>query len=259
MPAVDVTTLKIVAVPAEHGASVMLGESLLAGLLIAASALGFYPALGWVFLFLMSHPLKIVIKDMSHRVFVARTSLALGCSGIFGLLSLVFFTTTYVLSGPAFLLVLVGVIPLGLLHVWAVVKAGKKELLAEISGAVSLGAAGASIILAAGHPYSQAWVVWAVLAVRALTSIIYVRERLNQSRSRDNHWILFMGSHMVAVVVFVFLVMAHLVHPFILIAGLLLLMRLGLIYKRIPVTAKGLGIQESILGIVFVLCVVFAF
>jgi len=57
-----VTTIKIVALPAEHGASVMLGESLLAGLLIAVSGHGFLPALGWVFLFLMSNPLKIAIR-----------------------------------------------------------------------------------------------------------------------------------------------------------------------------------------------------
>ena len=61
----DVTTIKIVVLPAEHGASVMFGESLLAGLLIAASGKGFLPALGWVFLFLMSNPLKILIKDIS--------------------------------------------------------------------------------------------------------------------------------------------------------------------------------------------------
>jgi hypothetical protein len=53
-PAV-VTTIKNVVIPVEHGASVMLGESLLAGLLIGASGKGIFPAVGWVFSFLNEH------------------------------------------------------------------------------------------------------------------------------------------------------------------------------------------------------------
>ena len=76
MRAADVTTIKNVLLPSEHGASVMAGESLVAGLLIAASAKTFLLALGFVFLFLMTQPLKIAIKDMRQNVLVHRTKVA---------------------------------------------------------------------------------------------------------------------------------------------------------------------------------------
>ncbi len=255
----DVTTIKIVAIPAEHGASVMLGESLLAGLLVAASGKGMLPAFGWLFLFLMSNPFKILLKDISHQVFTNRTSMALWfCSG-FGILALGFFVGTYILSGPLFMIVFAGVIPLGLIHLWTVVKAGKKEFTAELSGVLSLGAVAASIVLAAGHSYAQAFVLWAILAVRAVTSIIYVRERLNQSHGKINNYGLVNFVHIAGVALLGMLVLAHLVSSLLFIAGFLLVIRLWFLYQRQPITAKNLGLQESVLGIAFVVLVAFAF
>ncbi len=237
----------------------MLGESLLAGLLIAASGKGFLPALGWLFLFLTSHPLKIAIKDIIHHVFTTRTSLALWCVTGFGILSLASFIMTYFFCGPLFLFVLAGVIPLGVIHLWTVTSASKKEFTAEMSGALSLGAAAASIVLAAGHPYIQALTLWAVLAVRAMTSVIYVCERLAQSRGIINNNGAVVLAHVTGIVLFGALVLAHLVKPLIFIAGLLLVMRLWFMYQRRPITAMKLGLQESMVGIVFVVLIIFSF
>jgi hypothetical protein len=251
-----VTTIKIVALPAEHGASVMLGESLLAGLLIAVSGHGFLPALGWVFLFLMSNPLKIAIKDISRHVFTARTSVALWfCTG-FGILALGFFLATFYYSGPSFLLILIGVIPLGMIHLWAVVNAGKKEFIAELFGALTLGAAAASIILAAGHFYVQAMTVWAILAIRAGTSVVYVRHRLNQTRGKGYNLALLILIHTLGIAFLGGLVIAHLAKPIILIAGFLLTLRLLFVLNKSSVSPVLLGVQESILGIIFVILIV---
>ena len=255
----DAAAIKIVVMPVEHGASVMLGESLFAGMLIAASAKGLLPALGWLFLFLMNNPFKIAIKDISHRVFTKRTFIALWFCAGFGILALGCFTAAYFLDGALFLIVLAGVIPLGILHLWAVFKAGKKEFTAELSGALTLGAAAASNVLAAGHSYAQAFALWAVLAVRAMTSVIYVRERLSQGRGKIINRGLVYWVHIAGVMVFGALVLAHLVKPLIFVAGLLLLMRLWFLNRRLTITAKNLGLQESMLGIVFVILIVFAF
>ena len=237
----------------------MFGESLLAGLLIAASGKGLLPALGWVFLFLMSNSLKILLKDVLHNVFTNRTSVALWFSLCFCILALGFFVGTYFVSGPLFLIVLIGVIPLGFIHLLAVVNEGKKEFTAELFGVLSLGAAAASIVLAAGHPYTQALALWTVLAIRGVTSIIYIRERLAQSRGKINNYGLVNLVHIAGVAVLGGLVLAHLIKPLIFIAGLLLVMRLWFMYQRQSITAKNLGLQESILGIAFVVLVVFSF
>ena len=237
----------------------MFGESLLAGLLIAASGKGLLPALGWVFLFLMSNSLKILLKDVLHNVFTNRTSVALWFSLCFGILALGFFVGTYFVSGPLFLIVLIGVIPLGFIHLLAVVNEGKKEFTAELFGVLSLGAAAASIVLAAGHPYTQALALWTVLAVRAVTSIIYVRERLGQGRGKTNNYSLVNLAHIGGGVVFYGLVLANLVKPLIFFAGLLLVMRLWFMYQRVLITARNLGFQESVLGIAYVVLIIFSF
>ena len=139
------------------------------------------------------------------------------------------------------------------------VNAGKKEFAAELFGVLSLGAAAASIVLAAGHPYTQALALWTVLAIRGVTSIIYVRERLAQSRGKINNYSLVNLAHIAGVAVLGGLVLAHLIKPLIFIAGLLLVMRLWFMYQRQSITAKNLGLQESILGIVFVVLVIFSF
>ncbi|MBF0504624.1 MAG: YwiC-like family protein [Candidatus Omnitrophica bacterium] len=252
-------TIKNVTLPTEHGASVMLGESLCAGLFIAASAKGFLPALGWLFIFLLIHPFKIAVKDMSHGIMTARTSTALWCSAVFGLLAGSLIIATYIVSGFSFLFVLAGVIPLGILHLWAVVNANKRELTAELSGALSLGAPAASILLVAGHPYAQALALWTVLAVRALTSVIYVRERLNQSRGKINNIGLVEQVHTAGMAVLWAMVLVHLVKPLIFIAGFLLVMRLWLLYQRRPITAINLGLQELMLGAAFVILTIFSF
>jgi len=258
MQAADATTIKNVVVPAEHGASVMLGESLLAGLLLAGSLKGFWPAFGWVFLFFMSHPLKIFLKDKDHHVLTGRTLVAGWFSLGFGVIALAFFAGTYLFCGPYFLWVLIGVIPLGLIHLMAVVKEGKKEFVAELFGVLSLGAVAASIVLAAGHSYAQALTLWTVLAVRAVTSIIYVRERLNQRRSKICNYRSVNLAHMAGVAVLGMLVLAHLIKPLILMAGLLFIIRLWLMYQRQAVIPKNLGLQESLWGVVFVLLLVFS-
>lgn len=259
MRPVDVTTIKNVALPVEHGASVMLGESLLVGLLIGASGKGILPALGWLFLFLMSHPFKIAFKDMSRGIFNTRTSVALFCCGSFGILAALFFAMTYFSGGPKFLIALVGAMPFGIVHLWAVVNDRKKEITAELFGALALGASAACIVLAVGYPWLQALCLWVVLAVRAMTSVIYVRERLRLNRGQQHNLGMVIFVHIVGFMILAGLALAHLVQPLILIGGLLLLIRLSFMRQSLSITANQIGLQEAALGISFVIITVFSF
>ncbi len=252
MRAADVTTIKNVLLPSEHGASVMAGESLVAGLLIAASAKTFLLALGFVFLFLMTQPLKIAIKDMRQNVLVHRTKVALGAAVACFLLAGICLTETYALRGGAFLLMILTAVPLVLLHFWSVVSDGKKELVAELLGALSLGAIAAAIIVTAGYSYIQAFVLWGILAVRCGTSVIYVRYRLNQSRGKEQNPVQLVFVHVIGVGLLGIVVISYFAKPIILIGGLLLVLRLFFVYKNFLITPQKLGIQEIIIGAMFV-------
>jgi hypothetical protein len=142
---------------------------------------------------------------------------------------------------------------------WSVVKGGKKELIAELFGALSLGGAAASIVLAAGHSYVQALALWVALAVRAMTSVIYVREQLRYHRGDAHDFRTVISVHVAGFALLLVLMAAHLVKPLICFAAFLLLARLCFMHERSVISAKALGLRESALGIIYVVLLLLAF
>lgn len=255
----DALNLKAVLIPSEHGASVMLAESLAAGLIIGSSPQGFIPAAGWVLVFFMSQPLKIAVKDISRGIFTDRTRAAVYYALLFGLFSAAAMAVGVHFSEGRLLWILGAVLTLGAVHLLATVKGGKKELAAELFGALSLGGAAASILVAAGMPLVNAFVLWGVLAMRAGTSVLYVRGRLRLMRRQETRLSEILLVHLLALAALTALVLLHALKPVILWAGLLLVARLLLLTDKKPVSAKIVGIQESLLGALYVVFVVWAF
>ncbi|MDE2008839.1 MAG: YwiC-like family protein [Candidatus Omnitrophica bacterium] len=252
---VDASIIKKVILPAEHGASIMLAESLMAGLWIGASFKGFVCALGWIFIFFMSQPLKIAVKDDSRNIFAPRTEAALWCATVMGILAILAVFWTYFLSGPSFLMALAAVMPLGAVHLWTTIFEGKKEFAAELFGVLSLGAAAASIVLASGHQVSQAFVLWLVLAIRAGASVVYVRYRLRQMRNESTNFSMVVIVHILGLIMICGLVLFHIVKPVVILAGLLLIVRLSFRYRN-TISAQVLGIHESLMGLFYVVLVI---
>ncbi len=251
----DAAIIKVVMLPAEHGASIMLVESLVAGLWIGSSLKGIVPALGWIFIFFMTQPLKILIKDISCKIFTPRTKAAFWCGAVMGILAAGAMFWTCFFSGPSFWAIFAVVLLLGVIHLWATIYEGKKEFTAELFGVLSLGAAAASILLAAGHSWQQAFVLWLVLAIRAGTSVVYVRQRLRQMRNEGTNFQMVVIVHILGLIMVCGLVFFHLAKPVIILAGFLLIMRLLFKYRH-TVSPQALGIHESLLGLFYIVLVV---
>ena len=71
---------------------------------------------------------------------------------------------------------------LAVVGVFLVIRGKGRSALAEISGAVALGASAAAIVIAGGWTPVAALALWVVPAVRAFSSILYIRIRLRRAR-----------------------------------------------------------------------------
>lgn len=253
----DKTNIKSIVVPAEHGASVMLAESVLAGLWIGASSKGWLPAAGWVLVFLSSQPLKIFVKDYSRGIFTARTRAALWCFLFIGALAAGAMVRTCAAGGRSFWAVMAGTAVLGSIHFWAVIRGNKKELISELFGALTLGAGATLILIACGHSLESALLVWGILAVRGATSVVYVRHRLRELRGEKSSFLGVVAVHLSGLAVLGCFSYFRMTKLWIVLAGILLFARLW--YKTGRTTAVGLGIQETIIGIFYVALAIAAF
>ena len=173
------------ALPAEHGGWSFVAEPAILGLALAPSAAGACLALAALVGFLARHPLKLLLMDRRRGARYPRTALAEGVfAGYTGLASLLV-ALAFVLAPAPFWLPLLAATPIGLVAVAFDALGRSREALPEAAGAVALGASATAIALAGGAPAGAAWGAWALLALRAATSVPYVRARLRLDRGRE--------------------------------------------------------------------------
>jgi hypothetical protein len=181
-PARPAVTWKPVALPAEHGGWGFLAEPVVLGLVLAPSTAGACLALAALAGFMARHPLRLWLLDRRKGVRYPRTALAarffLGYVGLASLL----FAGAFALKIAPFWPALALSAPIGLMALGFDARGRSREALPEASGAVALGASAAAIALAGGAPPAVAWGAWALLALRAVTSVLYVRARIRLDR-----------------------------------------------------------------------------
>jgi uncharacterized MAPEG superfamily protein len=173
---------KSVAIPVEHGGWGFLAEPVALGLLIAPSAAGACLALSALAAFLARHPLRLVWLDRRRDARYPRTVLAerflLGYASLAALLVAAGLSRAVAPVWPA----LAAATPLGLGALALDARGRSRDALAETFGATALSSAVAAIALAGGAAPALAWGAWALLAARAVVSILYVRARIRLDR-----------------------------------------------------------------------------
>jgi len=184
--------LRPLALPYEHGAWGFLFEPIVLALLVAPSVSGVCVAIGIVAAFLIRQPLRLAMRDRMQRKRYPRTraceAFALGYSVIAAI--------AFAFAGFAPLLPLVAVLPLAAIQFTLDYRNRGKTLTAELCGALAAGAAATSIVLAASQPLVLGLTLWALLALRAVPSILYVRSVL-----RGGSRAVMLSAHVVAVLV----------------------------------------------------------
>ncbi|MCA9904628.1 MAG: YwiC-like family protein [Anaerolineae bacterium] len=243
------------ALPAQHGGWGFWFEPALAGLIAAPSTAGLWLALSGLGALLLHHPLMVAYKDLRRGRMYARTRTAMLLASVYALIMLAAFTMAYMQAGAAFLPVLLIALPCALIYFWHDLRNDARSVVAEVCGVIAFAVIAPACGLAAGWTALPALALWALIIVRAVTSILYIRERLRLEKGKTAHHVLVHGAHVVGLLVIAGLAAAGSAPWLPLIAGVLLTVRalLGLSERRQSVPPKILGFREIAYGTIFAL------
>ena len=174
---------RAVALPAEHGGWGFLVEPVVLGLVLAPSAAGLCLALAALAGFLARHPLRLWLLDRRKHARYPRTALAERFFSGYAVLALALLAAG-LRPGASALLAAAG---------RGRADRARRPRFRRASAAAARpcprrrerwrsGASATAIALAGGAPAALAWGAWALLALRAVTSVLYVRARIRLDR-----------------------------------------------------------------------------
>jgi len=226
------------------------------GLLVAPSLAGLFLGLAAACAFLARHPFKIVAGDRRRGRRFPRTPAAEAFLALYGALALAS-ALAAVATAPsfAFVLPLLAAAPLVAAQLFFDAKGRSRALAPELSGSAGLAAVATGIALAGGLAAAPAFALWALLAGRAVPSILYVRARLRLLHGEAPAKLPTTLAHAAALVLVSLLAWSGLAPPLAALAFLVLLARAarGLAAPRGEGSAKRVGVAEIIYGAMTVL------
>ncbi len=253
--------LKSIALPVEHGSWAFLLEPILLALLLTPSPAAFWLSVAALGVFLIHQPMKIALKDHLKGKRYPRTPWAERFAGLYAALGIsagIFVLLTA--QGP-FWIPIVLAVPFASLQMLYAARGQGREILPEILGAIALGAVLPAAALANTWAVGPALVLWLIPAVRAITSIYYVRVRLRQERGEPAPVARVVEAHALALAFFTGLAILRWIHWLVPVAMVLLLVRAwyGLSSYHLIVPAKVVGFQEMGYGLLTVLLVAISY
>ncbi|GAB4521976.1 MAG: hypothetical protein OHK0046_33970 [Anaerolineae bacterium] len=244
------------ALPAEHGAWGFLLEPIALGLLLAFSPSAILLSLAMLAAFLVHQPLKITLKDLAKQRFTPRTAIAMRFALLYGGTALICLVPVILVNGTAFLLPLLLASPLIFVQQRHDVRNQSRTLAAEMSGSLALGATAAALVMLSDWAWAASLLLWGILALRTITSILYVRGKLRLERDKPVQWRGIVAAHALALVLAAAWVVANVVPLSVLLGVLLLTMRAihGLQARR-NVKAARVGVGEMLIGLLYIVLV----
>ena len=178
----DPAALRRVLLPTEHGGWAFLGEPIVLGLVLAPSAAGALVAVATVAAFFARQPLKLFGADRKRGKIYPRTIVAERAFAVCALIGAAALAGALALARGPVLLAVGAAAPIAAVAVTYDLSRRSRDLGAELSGALAMGAAATAIAFAAGWDRAEAFGLWGVLAVRAVGTIPFVRARLRLER-----------------------------------------------------------------------------
>lgn len=176
--------LRLIALPTEHGGWAFLIAPILTGLWVRPTVAGGWLSLAALGAFLTRQPLKLALSDWRSGKRYPRTVWAERFACLYATLSLLAAGIALWVTEHAFWLPLVLATPLLLGQLVADLRRQSRTLIAELAGTTALQSIAAALVLAGGQTLAAALGLWGILALWALTSIVYVRTRLRLARDQ---------------------------------------------------------------------------
>lgn len=248
---------RAVAFPTEHGGWGLLAEPVLLGLVLAPGAAGACLGLSALAGFLARHPLRLVFMDRRRHVRYPRTAVAERLFAGYVLAATLVVAAAFTLARSPFWPGLVAAAPFAVATLVYDALGRSREAVPEAIGALALGAAAAAIALAGGASARVAFTAWALLAMRAVTSVLYVRARIRLDRGLAAGPGPVLAGHVAALVLTTGLAYAGVAPWLAVVAYAVLATRAGwgLSARRRPVRPQQLGYRELAYGVLTLLLI----
>jgi hypothetical protein len=174
--------LRPIALPAEHGGWGFTLEPVLLGLLIAPSLAGLLLGVAAVAAFSLDQPLRVALKDRLRQMDTPRTMWAERFVLLYGGIMLLAGLGAWSSATHPFWLPLIAGLPLAVWHFVGSFSRDRRTFAVELSGALAFAFLAPTIISATQGFTWPLLALWGVLAIRDVTSILYVRGILRQQR-----------------------------------------------------------------------------
>jgi hypothetical protein len=246
--------LRGIALPAEHGGWGLLLEPIVLGLVLAPSVAGAGFALAATGAFLARHPLKLLLSDLRRGVRFPRTPYVEAFCLLYVACGLAALAVAIATARTSFWPPVLLSVPVGLAQLAYDASNRGRNAAAELAGAVAVSATAPAIVMAAGWSWLAASALWALIAGRAVASVLYVRARLRIDRALRPSLLPTWAAHLAALGLAVLLIVLGLAPRLAAVAFLVLLVRawLGLSRWRRPTRPQTIGIREMAFGLLTV-------
>ena len=251
--------LRNIILPREHGGWAFVLNPVLLGLLVALSWQGALLGIAAIAAFLVHQPFKLWWSDYRVKRVIARTPIARNFALIYAVVAVVGVLVVLLNSPLTFLLPLALAFPLAQTQLLYDAQGRSRHLIPELTGAVALGSVAPAMAILNQWDVPDAMLLWLLLAIWAITSVLYVRVRLRLERNKvddyDMHYVALL--HGVGLVLTAMSASAGGV-PWLAVGGVVVLSvraAYGLSPFRRPAKAIQVGIQEVIFGLIFTLMV----
>ncbi len=250
-----------IALPTEHGSWGFLFEPLVASLAIAFSLPAVWIALAYVGAFLMRQPLKIYVADRMAGRDLPQTSVALRFVLIFGVIYAIGVAGSLAFAELKSFIPILLVAPFGVYQIYVDASRQSRNVLPELTGAVTISSSAAVVALASGIAPATAYALWLVFIARLIPSIMYVRNRLRLEKGKDFMFALPVALHLVAIAAVAVLAYYSLIPKLPLVMFVFLFVRSawGLSDYRKRVKAMRIGVMEVVFGALTAISVILGY
>lgn len=168
-------SLRNVTLPTEHGGWGFLLEPIVLGLILAPSWAGLWLCLAAVAAFLTRHPMTLALADVRRGKTWPRTRVAARVAAAFGLTGAACMGMAFLTAQSAFWLPLLIAAPLAVVYLVQDARRKGRSLSGELTGALAMDMLVPAVAMAAGWSLQDAALPCGLLALRGVSSILFVR------------------------------------------------------------------------------------
>lgn len=247
-----------IALTSEHGSWGMLFEPLVASVAVAHSRTAIWILLLVLGAFMMRQPLKILLTNLFAGRDLPQNGVALRFALMYGSVFLLGFGGSVIMVDPMSLLPFALAAPFAVFQVKSDASGKGRNLMPELAGSLAISSSAAVISLDAGWAPLAAFSLWAVLALRSVTSVFYVRNRLRLEKGKPYTYYGVILIHIAAAGLIAVLAGLGLASNLTLAVFVLLLLRaaVGISRYHRPIKAMKIGIWEVVYGLLTVTSII---